>query len=615
MSKKESKGSQNNKKNNLQNDKKQVVMQEPNKQQKKTDKVENKEPEKSNKEGKKTGQADINNNSNASKNKTSLSFLERIGCMLAKKYIRRLEQQMDEVKEDNKNELFKLESEYKRKEEDLNDKIRTLKEENEKLSKKIDAVRTEKEDLTKAKENLEKENLEKEKQYQEKDQKAKDELDGILTDIQRIFKDIKTDGMTIEEALKKIAGVLEEYKDKVKSAQDEVKSVKERNEKAEKELNDAKQRVTDIESSDKGALTLELENVRSTLDEKIALLADKDKEIGNLAKEKETADDKVKEICGQLDDEKKAHEDAVQKHKEESDELKNKHKEEIDSVIRQHKDKLAEQEQSHKAEVEKINNENAEKLRRKDEICDEKIASVRAAAEIKEKELNARIEAKDNTIAELNTILKSESDSIRNRTIEVANNLHSFLIDNEVMVACCDEYRDKVEDKLQDLIFNSGEMIKEISQLPQAATPSQWEATLQTYIVERIEENTSLINILLKYYTMSNVPFMIDAERDNGIYFVRKNIKEAYDAVVTILRQCNITPILPSLFVENISEGLYEAEGQFNDIESFCPGSINEHIEHIERSSEGLNNIIIGVTRVGYLIGNEKKIEAQVLIS
>jgi hypothetical protein len=83
--------------------------------------------------------------------------------------------------------------------------------------------------------------------------------------------------------------------------------------------------------------------------------------------------------------------------------------------------------------------------------------------------------------------------------------------------------------------------------------------------------------------------------------------------MASLLAQCGIIPIIPSAFVENKDEGMYEVAGQFNDIESFCPGNMSEHIGHIERGTDGLSGVIIGITRVGYIIRNKKIIKAQVI--
>ena len=113
---------------------------------------------------------------------------------------------------------------------------------------------------------------------------------------------------------------------------------------------------------------------------------------------------------------------------------------------------------------------------------------------------------------------------------------------------------------------------------------------------------------------MSNVPCMIDNKREEGLCFIRKNISKAYSSLTILLSQCDITPIIPAIFVENIYESEYEVEGSFNDIESFCPGSINEHIEHIERDSDGLDGIIVGVTKVGFKSADGKLVKTQVII-
>ena len=559
---------------------------------------------------------------------TGLTFIEKIGCRLAKKFVDNLICQLNDLKVEKEgiiSQLEELSSENNKQKETL-EKLRqnndaltgdkeSLVEDRENLIKERDNLVRENDNLSNEKNSLIIENKELKKEKSSFDDKVKnleDEKKRIQNKIKLEFKDITSDFMNIEDALIQIADALKKCKGEISHVENENESLKKKYNDAENRTKDAEQRIAKIESSDKGTLIVELEKAKNDLDGQIKLLNDKEAELRgfkeneyeNLKRDKESADAKIEEVSKLFNKEKEAHCSSVEKHKEE-----------IEKLTKQHKDELTKLDEEHKKEVKKIKEDNDERLKQNDELHAKEILGLKNIAAKKERELNARLEVEKKTIFELDSILKGESEKLRNSTIDVITKLHMFLKNNEVMAACSDDYRDKVEEKLQDLVFNSQEMINEISNLPQPKTPSEWKVTLNSYIVDRIGENTSLVNILLKYYILSNVPFMIDSERDNGIYFIRKNIKEAHDAIITILRQCDVTPILPSLFVENINEGLYEVEGQFNDIESFCPGSINEHIGHIERSSEGLNDILIGVTRVGYLIGDKKIIKAQVLIS
>lgn len=583
----------------------------------------------------------------------ALSFWEKIGCMFAKKYVSNLKQQIEEIKAEfqkKQSELenmagqiadLKHENDERKKEIDrLVEKKRGLAVDRERLETEKKSIEAERDDLKKESQNLidEKNQLvSKNKElescinnYEVQCQNSTRQLKEFKSDSRKLFekmksefKDIITDTMTIEEAIAELSKALITCKEQIQSAKKDVKEAEEKNSEMKIRLQDAEQRVKEIEFSDNGKLTQELESIRYDLEEKKSLLTQKESEFAdfkekdycNLKKEKETAEEKIKESQKLLEDEKNAHKESIAKLNKENDRLKEEHKASIIRLKEEYKKSLNDKDNEHSDEVKRIKQDNAEKEKQNEERHSKEIAGIKETAANKENELTERLKIKENEIESLRTTLQNESDSLRNRIIDVITGLHEFLKSNEIMAACSDDYRDKVEEKLQDLIFNSQEMMNDISQLPQAQTPSEWGTTLKSYIVDRIEENTSLINILLKYYTLSNVPFMIDTERDNGLYFIRKNIKCAYDAIVTILKQCNITPILPTLFVENINEGLYEVEGRFNDVESFCPGSINEHIEYIERSEEGLSGIIIGVTRVGYLIDENICIKAQVLIS
>lgn len=398
---------------------------------------------------------------------------------------------------------------------------------------------------------------------------------------------------------------------------------------------EAAQRVKDIEATDKGELQTLLEQVQASLAEQESLLAQCNEQKEAIERAKIEADQQIETLQSALDEEKQAHQatkdeyrtkvnnlkashksklaekdqehrDAVNKMKEDHTSAVNKMKEDHTSVVNKMKE-------DHKSEIEGINTAHADELQKNEAAHSAEMEKMRLEAKTKEDSLKQTISEQKSSISTLEDKFKAETNQQREQSEHIAELLFSWLKNNNVMVACEDAYNDKVEEKLQDLLYGSKQMLKNIKELPEAETPSAWLEALTSYIMSQIEENTSLINRLLKYYAMSNVPFMLDAERENGIYFVRKNIKQAYDYVLTLLTQCGITPIIPSAFVENKDEGEYEVAGQFNDIESFCPGNMSEHIDHIERSGEGLSDIIIGITRVGYCIKNEKVIKAQVI--
>lgn len=575
-----------------------------------------------------------------------LSWREKLGCFLAKDILERNEAQinkLNECKEQNSETIDELKKQIEDKDKEANEhteKIQQLQNDNKKLKD--------------------------EELPNYKASGRQEENDAILEKIKSKFdwKEV----MTIDEALKKLAEEIKNYKDKVTEAENNVtqktnslnseydkkkkeldatyskrkteletnyqtkekelkkevdtklKEVEDKQKSADKRFNDAQmlldeaeKRVKEIEASDKGVLVTQLEQLQGVLDEKSQDVATHEAHIKNLKTEIEGNKKQISNLQSKLSDEQKAHEATKDKNKAEREQLKVSHKAELKDKELECQNRISQLKDEHQNELTNINDAHQNELKKKDEHYLSEITQEKQKAEDRETKLKDVISSQKSSISELEEKLQIESDLLRNEAVQIAETLCQFLKDNEIMAACDDDYKDKVEEKLQDVVYEAEQMYQAIKGLPQTKTPSEWVETLTKLLTQQMEENTSLLNRVLKYYAMSNVPFMIDSERGNGIYFIRKHMSQAYDYINSILAQCGIVPIIPAAFVENKDEGHYEVEGQFNDIESFCPGNMSEHLEHIERSSQSQSDMIIGITRVGYIIKNKKIIKAQVI--
>lgn len=457
------------------------------------------------------------------------------------------------------------------------------------------------------------------------------------------FSSIITKDMTTDEALIIIYKKIESLESDVANAESE-KETAIQNENAikssfaevQRQKTEAEDRAKQIESSDAGQLVQKVANLEKKSERQVGeiktLKADKIKADEDIAR---LTDDK-KKLENQLEDSKKENVDFENKHKEDIATLEQKHQEEITKLRNENSDMLNKMKGEHEAAVLKLKEKHKEEedaLKKQNEEEKERLVSdhkeeinkIEAAhkeesskmqTDFKNKEdkLNGEIKSKNESIQSLRDKMKSECESLRRTTEEAANDLFETLKANDVMNACGDDYIDKVEEKNQELLVGAKKLKTKICELPTTETPSEWTKQLSKVVCELFEDNSSIICKLLKYYAMSNVPCMIDNKREEGVCFIRKNISKAYSSLTILLSQCDITPIIPAIFVENIHESEYEVEGSFNDIESFCPGSINEHIEHIERDSDGLDGIIVGVTKVGFKSADGKLVKTQVII-
>lgn len=457
------------------------------------------------------------------------------------------------------------------------------------------------------------------------------------------FSSIITKDMTTDEALIIIYKKIKSLESDVANAESEKETaiqkenaIKSSFEEVQRLKTKAEDRAKQIESSDTGQLVQKVANLEKKSERQVGeietLKADKIKAENDIAR---LTDDK-KTLEKQLENSKNENVAFENKHKEDITTLKQKHQEEITKLRNENRDMLNEMKgeheeavlklkEKHKKEEDVLKKQNEEEKERLVSDHKKEINKIEAAhkeesskmqADFKNKEdkLNGEIKSKNESIQSLRDKMKSECESLRRTSEEAANNLFETLKANDVMNACGDDYIDKVKEKNQELLVGAEELRAKICELPTTETPSEWTKQLSKVVCELFEDNSSIICKLLKYYAMSNVPCMIDNKREEGVCFIRKNISKAYSSLTILLSQCDITPIIPAIFVENIHESEYEVEGSFNDIESFCPGSINEHIEHIERDSDGLDGIIVGVTKVGFKAADGKLVKTQVII-
>lgn len=575
------------------------------------------------------------------KKKSKMPLLQKIGLALAREAFEELaqekcalEQQLNSYLQKNnedQSKITQLEDEIDRLKKNLSDiekkrqnEISRHDEQERKLLDEIGQKEREKEDL--------KEELQKSAKA-EKNSNIEEQFFNKLTSR---FAKLVEKNMTIDEAFniisQKIAELERKCKDAALKIEEQENAIRKDRETAErkkadleKQLKDAEEHIHQMESSEKGELLKQIENYKRQLEEKENSINTLQSDINQVKTVNEKLNEEKACLKSQLEESKEKYTKSKTSHTEEMAKLKDDHQKEISKLKNANLDDMKKMKAEHEEIVQKLtekHNEEEEMLKKQydqekdalNSVHKEEMNNVQAGFEMVKKKLNDAIDGRNQTIQSLNEKLKSECHIIRHTSVEAVNNLFETLKANDVMAACSDDYIGKVEEKNQELLVGSKKLRNRINELPFVDTPSEWTALLSQIIYELLDDNSSVICKLLKYYALSNVPCMIDDKRDEGIYFIKKNISNAYNSLAVLLAQCYIAPIIPAIFVENVHEGEYEVEGSFNDVEAFCPGSINEHIEHIERDSDGLEGIIVGVTKVGYKSADGKVVKSKVLI-
>ena len=491
--------------------------------------------------------------------------------LVAKKHLEELDNKVKELEEKVNEQTIEIERLNKVKE-DSDTKLREKLEENGVLTERNDKLQNENNTL-KEKQNGQTESTKPSGNISEQ------YLQKVITKLKGVI-DIKSE--SLDGAISEICDVIkrkcEECDDKesqitgLKREKRELnKKVAEEKEEAEKKLNGKQAELDKIKSSEKGKLKQEIEDYKKDINNKENTITSLRNDITELNDKNNELENEKNRIGSQLKQCKAKKEKIEKDLKGEIEKLKISHKGEISELRTENDTKIEELKIRHENEINNINSNHKKEI--------------------------------DNVKSEKNVLegnMMSEYLSMRKLAESSAEKLFETLKTNDVIGYCSDDYADKAEEKNQELLVASKKLKNAISDLPECKVASEWKKKLSEYIQGLFEDNSSIICRLLKYYAMSNVPCMIDKERETGLYFIKKNMSAAYDCLAILLAQCNITPVIPAIFVENINEGDFDVEGSFNDIESFCPGSMKEHIEKIERGTEGLAGIIVGVTKVGY---------------
>ena len=490
----------------------------------------------------------------------------------------------------------------------------------------------------------------------EGNQKGQEEMKlRILYSLQNQFKDIVgSNVMTPEEGLRLIANKLNVLKTQLCNT----KGLETQLEDAKRKEQEAIAKAETIQNSDKGELINELDIARSRVTELKKSLQAKIDEVNTLTLQLKSKNQEVETLTKQISNRDEALFNEEKQHSQDINQLKVAHVKELTEKLASQKEffdsekarmqetynankaklekQLKDKDEFHTNTVDKLNADHAAAIKQLNAENEVKISAIEkkhtdevsalnsahsAKVDALEKEHSAEIERKNTDLKkeetakkEVAATLAAEAETTRCFTLELASQLAEIAEGEEAILSCCSDFDEVAQGKSSELKSASQALLKELNALPQTKTPSEWIGKVTVVLTELLDNRSSIVNRILKYYCMSSLPFMIDEQRDNGMYFNRKQIKRLFNVIMGLLTQCDITVQLPTLFVENVHDDDYETENTFNDVESFCPGSIKDHISNVERDDEGKNDIIVGVSRIGYTLPNGKSVKTVVII-
>lgn len=137
---------------------------------------------------------------------------------------------------------------------------------------------------------------------------------------------------------------------------------------------------------------------------------------------------------------------------------------------------------------------------------------------------------------------------------------------------------------------------------------------VQKIIEEDIVNEYGLINVLVRYYAYSCLPFMTDQAREYGMRIDHESMMLAYNALDHLTNKFGLQLIVPNLFADRITDGEYkDCTGEkYGDLENMCPGVAN-YVLGISNSDK--QHYITDLISVGYKKNYEVKQKSMVIVA
>lgn len=210
--------------------------------------------------------------------------------------------------------------------------------------------------------------------------------------------------------------------------------------------------------------------------------------------------------------------------------------------------------------------------------------------------------------------IRAERDGFAQEMMSLAKNLSEAAAKD--FLGCCDDAfegnRISLQEKVLKPIRALERKMKEVNP-GSYASRDELAAAYHSLIKSQFDEASGLTRIA-QWYAYSQVAFMVDKDRSDGLFIRQREIRDIYGQAVKLMGNVGIEYCLPALYAERLSEDSpYDdvtGRRQLN-IEYMCPTarSHKENIDCIDSSQ-----VIIDVVEVGFTDskGNNKK--SQVII-
>ena len=217
-------------------------------------------------------------------------------------------------------------------------------------------------------------------------------------------------------------------------------------------------------------------------------------------------------------------------------------------------------------------------------------------------------------LGEKTDFIRAERDGFAQEMMSLAKSLSEAAAKD--FLGCCDDAFEDNRISLQEKVLKSIRALeREMKEVDPDGYASRDElaAAYHSLIKSQFDQASGLTRIA-QWYAYSQVAFMVDKDRSDGLFIRQREIRDIYGQAVKLMGNVGMEYCLPALYAERLSEDSpYDdvtGRRQLN-IEYMCPTarSHKENIDCIDSSQ-----VIIDVVEVGFTDskGNNKK--SQVII-
>ena len=510
----------------------------------------------------------------------------------------------------------------------------TLKEEKEKLESTNTGLNTELKELRKECTDLKTANTTLTNTLKEE----KEKLEGAKTKLNELTREYAN----LENAKENLT---EEY-NKFKTAHDQYKVYCEELEASEvgqldakiKELQEAKtaveQKLEEIQTA-KETVDQQLQEAGKTIENQKGALQNKNNEITSLQEAKTAVEQKLEEIQtaketvdqqlqeagktienqkGALQEKKKAIKtltSTIEKQKEQIGDLTTTNNG-LNTEIEKQRNELAVRQATIDRQTEEIG-----KLEKdKDSLQEENTVlnrTVEGLKQEKEKLTQAKKEA-EQELGKKTELICAERDDFAKMMMSLTNKLSAAAAED--FLGCCDDKFEDNRTSLQEKVLKSIRRLeREMAEIKPEnyASRDELAEAYHTLIKSQFDEPSGLTRIA-QWYAYSQVAFMVDKDRADGLFIYQEKVRDMYRLAVSLMGHVGLEYCLPALYTEHLSgNSPYDdvtGQRQLN-IEYMCPTARRrkENIDCVDSSQ-----VIIDIVEVGYTDAKGVSKKSQVII-